>query len=1056
MANIEQEEKLKKARERIKTSMKTSSGNGVSDELHQKMMDKYGIKPKRKIKTFNDLVAFAKEEGIEVSVDEEGEPEQKESLFSRGIDLASRGMYASAGAAKAIGSGGLKENPLMAAWNGLTGKEKTTYADVLEAEGVENKIVRGAVGFALDIAFDPFTYAGGPIIKAGLKGASAVGKVGVKGAMKFQPEVAKSLIATGDSVKDAFGHAFVEGYQTSAKLDKAGTIVKELATDTAIHFNKLGMGINDIIKSYVGDYKNLPKAQHRQFAETLLSSKKEITNIQKSVEKNAFKEWGKLFPDINIKNKDQATRMLAGIEMNTVKQISSIRKRVDSLVSKETGYLESKNIDNLNTIVEGLKDELKNVERFKAKVPASTQAGIKEGELREVHSKLLSYEEERLTDVINELTNKLSRVSGKEVKEGAEQVTKGTLSIDETMVFAERKVKELQNELADKSRILESIVNSRSIAKTKLNQIKPNFATKEQEDFFNKYHKPKIDAMSDAAGIEKGSRFEYYFPSIDEERLALKMSGSGRAFSLSDQSYLKEYRAKLQNELKEPIEAMSRQNAKVFRDNETRNFLNQAVEDYGISKIDFDKLSLAEKTGYSLVKSKGQFGKEVGYLKKTDFDYLNKKLYPEYTAIDMLSKAVGYDAFTDLFKKAVTSIFPAFHIRNMISGTVQNYQALGAQALNPKIIPEGLAVMRGSEKKIFNFKEWSGNAADLKKEIQKRFSSSSRYISDYTNYIDELASGEFKMNRALGKLNPRKIGNFIETKQKTEATIIALKQGKTLNEALRLAEKAGFDYTRLTSFEGKIMRRLIPFYSFARKNAALQVSTLKNHPERIINQAKLAEAFSNMFGGNVSEDDLKGLPPWVLSGLGFKLSEGKYVSKFGLPLEEFLARVNDPAMSTLTSLNPLVKYGLESKMGYDFFRDQKIIDVNKVAPASGELFMKAKKKGLVPDWLANSINMKSHVSDYDGETKYTASPKALHILRNIPTSRIQSTLEKIFDNDMDKVNKWIGFFSGGKIYNIDMEQQRYFTERDITRDTQDALISQGVGKRMEIFYLPKN
>jgi hypothetical protein len=160
-------------------------------------------------------------------------------------------------------------------------------------------------------------------------------------------------------------------------------------------------------------------------------------------------------------------------------------------------------------------------------------------------------------------------------------------------------------------------------------------------------------------------------------------------------------------------------------------------------------------------------------------------------------------------------------------------------------------------------------------------------------------------------------------------------------------------------------------------------------------------------------------------------------------------------MSTLSSLTPLIKYPLESKLGYDFFRERKIIDLNKVAPATGELLMKAQETGKVPTWLSQAINIDSYI-DQNGKTIYTMSPKALHILRSIPISRLQNTFEKLFDEDLDKANKYAALFTGGKIYDINLEQQQYFTERDMRRDVEDWLLGIGEGKRFEKFYIPKD
>ena len=208
-----------------------------------------------------------------------------------------------------------------------------------------------------------------------------------------------------------------------------------------------------------------------------------------------------------------------------------------------------------------------------------------------------------------------------------------------------------------------------------------------------------------------------------------------------------------------------------------------------------------------------------------------------------------------------------------------------------------------------------------------------------------------------------------------------------------------------------------------------------------------------MFGGKVTEDDIKGLPDWVLSGLGFKIQGDKYVSKFGLPLEEFIETVNSPLHKTLTSLNPIVKYPLESKLGYDFFREKEIVDIDKIAPATGKKLWDLQGEGKLPKWFENTLNLKRH--QYKGEWNYTASPKFLHVLRNLPTSRIQVTMENLFDEDLDAVNKWTSFLTGMKIYDIDKQQQEYFKVKDLRQDIERQLLNIGEGQQFKTFYIYK-
>lgn len=101
------------------------------------------------------------------------------STFEQVIDVLSRPMYASASAAKALVEG---NNPFSAAVEGFSGKQRTTYSDVLKSAGMDDGIARSASGFALDILLDPTTYIGaGPVREAGAATVRGVTKYLSKG-----------------------------------------------------------------------------------------------------------------------------------------------------------------------------------------------------------------------------------------------------------------------------------------------------------------------------------------------------------------------------------------------------------------------------------------------------------------------------------------------------------------------------------------------------------------------------------------------------------------------------------------------------------------------------------------------------------------------------------------------------------------------------------------------------------------------------------------------------------------------------------------------------------
>lgn len=1002
----------------------------------------------------DSLKLLAQQYGLDVQ-------EKKPSLFSRAMDLLSRGTYASAGFSKALVKG--NENPFQEAYKGLKGEEKEAYADVLEEAGVKNKYVRGGLGFALDVALDPTTYFGGSLVKAGGKALGKVGSAGVKAASKFAPESMGYLEAAGKNLKDAFGTAFKFGYGTTAGL----------ADDVSRSINRLGIAKDETVTKYIDTFKEITPEEQTQLAETLFAHKRKVVDLEKSLSGEGITEINKLFPDLKIKDQKQAEQVLKVIEDVTADQVKNIRSKIDEIMApmfkerqkmiKSVKFIESKTglqktpsigslgkVDSLNRVVDKLKKQLKELRKGAGTVSVKKMAEdlggeVTEKEINDVKNRLIKYEEERLSEVIEDLSSKIENYKSKP-KSKKDPFKK--LNPEELIIYGERKIKKLQNDLADKTKLLDKIVGSRKIAKEKVNASKPEFKTPKQEKFFNEKLQPLINELGKKTGLPEEELFKYYIPSLSKEKLKAVSQSSG-ALKTGSEGYLKKYMGKIADEdlINKPIEAYARREYEIVRDKITKDTLDELVKVYGKDKSAFTNAAEAAKEGFVELKDK-QFGKVVGYLKEQDAKFINDYLFPEYKTLDLLAKGSGYDALTSFFKTAVTAYFPSFHVRNFISGAVQNYEVIGTQAFNPKNYNTAFGILKGGDKPL----ELGGyNTKEIQNAIKETFGGSSRYISDLGDYIDEIAGNNFKMKKIS---NARKLGNFIETYQKTVTITGALRQGKTLEQALKLAEKAGFDYSKITKFEQKVLRRLIPFYTFARKNAGLQLATLKDNPERILNVKKLADSMSVMFGDKVTEEDVKGLPEWVLSGLGFKISGNKYLSQFGFAPEEFAQRLNAPLKTTLISLNPIIKFPLEAKTGRDFFRDQKLIDVNQVAPATGEMLMKLKEESKLPEWFEKTINISSYVSS-TGETKYTASPQALHVLRNLPTSRLQSTLEKMFNKDMEKVDKWLAFFTGAKIYDIDVEKQKYFDERNLQRDIEDQLIARGVGKKFSKFYIPE-
>lgn len=590
--------------------------------------------------------------------------------------------------------------------------------------------------------------------------------------------------------------------------------------------------------------------------------------------------------------------------------------------------------------------------------------------------------------------------------------------------------------------------------------------------------------FADKLGLE--NQYEVYFPFIKKDKLE-KFLNESKGLKVGSEGYRKQFKNLLTNENMEldPAKAFFTRESQIVSDNMTRDFLSGFVKKYGKGLDEFTNSDEAVKAGYGLIKEKGIFGKELGYVSKWDAKLIRDSISPEFQTINMLAKATGFDALTSLFKRSVTGLFAPFHVRNYMSGMIQNFEAVGIGALNPKNIsigqkiaylmgkgediPEGLLTLAGKEMKL----------KDVMKPFIERFSGDTFYNTDFLLALEKGSElkqlqGAFSKEslkttvKTLGlgqESTPfkvgRAIGQFIEHQQKATAYITALSQGKSIPNALKLAETAGFDYRALTQFESQIMRRLIPFYSFTRKNIELQLKTLGENPQRINQVMRFFGNVGSAIGGSMSEEEKQNLPTFIKESLGVKLQdtpEGlkQYISSFGTPIEAFTSLFgSNPILRAISMTNPIIKTPIELGIGKDSFRQRDLKDVYsaneyKLAPQFVKDLLDIKE---IQKPIYKTVNGKS--IKVGEKTAYIADPEKLLIARSLFTSRGISYLDQVFGNDLQGFIKVLKTTTGIKPQQVDIESQKYFNNLDKQRALEDLLTKYGVVKQFSKTYKPK-
>lgn len=455
-----------------------------------------------------------------------------------------------------------------------------------------------------------------------------------------------------------------------------------------------------------------------------------------------------------------------------------------------------------------------------------------------------------------------------------------------------------------------------------------------------------------------------------------------------------------------------------------------------------------------------------------------------------------FDKAQGLWKASVTSIFPAFHGRNAISNVFLNYLDIGSASLNP--MKHGIAttmlndnrvavklereILKGGDAakvaksqldNILNKtiltddfgKKWTFGA--IRKEIKDRRVA---FGDEFTGFLDIRDTVSDRLSRIRGaktsvgsKLRPvnpfsqqnvafragRKVGNVIEQQARILNFITNLERTGDVVTAAERTKQFLFDYTNLSDFEKNVLRRLIPFYTFTRKNLELQVTQLAKQPGKLATQAKLfANVSKGMSGSSLTEDETKLLPAFLQEGLGIvyarKGNKVTLINSLGLPIEQIFSNLKPNAI--LGSMSPIIAVPLQTAIGKHFFFDRELKDVNDATA-----FKRAPQ--FIKDYIGFTVR-----KNQDGSERYIAlNPTRMFIINNIPpSSRVVSVIGQLEAQNVSGKLKILRQLTGLKPYGEDLDRQQQILEKNKIRELQDLLDTAGIAPIFHRSFIPKN
>jgi hypothetical protein len=263
----------------------------------------------------------------------------------------------------------------------------------------------------------------------------------------------------------------------------------------------------------------------------------------------------------------------------------------------------------------------------------------------------------------------------------------------------------------------------------------------------------------------------------------------------------------------------------------------------------------------------------------------------------------------------------------------------------------------------------------------------------------------------------RKVGENVEDYARLANYLGNLRKGMAPDVAGRMTKAVHFDYGDLTPFEKNYARKLVPFYTFARKNLPAQADLLLNRPSAI------APTIRAMGASNPNGDYV---PDYLSSGPAVGLGQTKgpngenftrFLTSFGLPLEEALERFKfqsrdigghqvalpdlvGTGASFLGMANPYFKAPIEMATDTQLHTGRRLSDLHQPSLFNGY--------GAIGGPFGNFLS---------------------EVGANSPLTRFGSTISKLGDERKPGWAKALNFLTGVKISDVDTEKARNIEAR---------------------------
>jgi hypothetical protein len=884
------------------------------------------------------------------------------------FDVLSRPLYGVANTVDYLEKG---KNPFEGLGSGIWGTEKTTFKKVLNDAGVRGPI-SDIGGFALDVLGDPTTYVGlGALKNAGIHAVEATAgrslsehllgtgvkdigdaavkdaaKAGAKGlstksAAKFKPRPAPPITTGQSAISQAIADAAKE-MPISKKVLGGAVDITPKAGVSAAAAELPGVAKNLSVKEAAAEAQTILKKVDKNAGKVKKLTAAEEKAIRTDAAATHMKNYLKDAQDAATVGADKGSLYVKiGTHKHNIKlgagspvgeaaysglsKIGKAARSSERIRKIEQGVRPAatfigKTHDLSRRYFGGAQAETQNfVKNFANDIPVGMNPII--GQVDKALPGLKDLTNQEAKDIMHVMDR---GNGGNPVSFGSRTASKTGIPLNDYVENVQRHLDELH---ARKQ--LTGANNGHKIVKDEvLANYVPHFyqgGTKAEQDAF-KRARIKSNTIDSITGMPKGK--------------SLKTIQQAKALDL--------------NPVEDIRDALALHTQKSFGKLGSSNYVKAVQDEYGIKNLAKEDLELGGKGGKLTSKKQEKMLKDLGLIPSThkyakgtyftpEIDNALKKV-SHFNTDPAAGAEIGkfYDDILGKMKFLYTAPNPGHHIRNAMGDIWNNY--LGG-VVRPQAYSDALKIQEHvadnpNIMKIVGKNGFERNAGDINRAfITKGAQPGQQAVEMATNELGSRGA----IRQATGKVGDighdinmkihhfsqkieelGRLANFTDYIQ-THANELKSEADweRITNEAAARTRKYGIDYADMTPFEKNVMKRVIPFYAWQRKNIPLQLEALLSQPGKVSSIGKFinnAKGLAEDTGVNTSINDA---PAWLKLAGGIPISDAGPRGTFFVPnvlptmdLGNYLeGGTKGMWNNVLRQLSPFAKVPIESAYG---------------------------------------------------------------------------------------------------------------------------------------------